>query len=139
MAKAPPKAKPINLALQGGGAHGAFAWGVLDKLLEDGRLSIRAISATSAGSMNAVVMAHGFSLGGNDGARAKLAEFWQRISEAGQLFSPIRTFPWEKWLDGSIYHSEFSPSFLMFEAMTHIWSPYQLNPMNFNPLRDVLT
>jgi NTE family protein len=67
--------KPINLALQGGGAHGAFAWGVLDRLLEDGRIGIEAISATSAGAMNAAVLAYGFAIGGADGARAKLEEF----------------------------------------------------------------
>ena len=72
--------KPVNIALQGGGAHGAFAWGVLDKLLEDGRLDIEAISATSAGAMNAVVMAYGISIGGADGAREKLDEFWKEIS-----------------------------------------------------------
>lgn len=130
--------KPVNLALQGGGAHGAFAWGVLDKLLEDGRLTIKAMSATSAGSMNAVVMAHGISLGGYDGARAKLAEFWSEISRAGMLYSPVRSFPWERWLSGFGLQSDINPSFVAFEALTHLYSPYQLNPFNFNPLRDVL-
>ena len=130
--------KPVNLALQGGGAHGAFAWGVLDKLIEDGRLAIQAMSATSAGSMNAVVMAHGFSLGGPDGARAKLAEFWQQIAETGMRFSPVQAMPWEKWLEGFGLKPDVSPTYLAFEALTHTFSPYQLNPMNFNPLRDVL-
>jgi NTE family protein len=130
--------KPVNLALQGGGAHGAFAWGVLDKLIEDGRLNIRAMSATSAGSMNAVVMAHGFSLGGCDGARAKLSEFWQMIAETGMRWSPVQAMPWEKWLEGFGLKPDVSPSYLAFEALTHTFSPYQLNPMNFNPLRDVL-
>ena len=76
--------KSVNLALQGGGAHGAFAWGVLDKLLEDGRLPIDAMSATSAGAMNAVVAAYGLSISGPDGAREKLQEFWRHISSAGQ-------------------------------------------------------
>jgi len=75
--------KPVNLALQGGGAHGAFAWGVLDKLLEDGRLPIDAMSATSAGAMNAVVAAYGLSISGPDGAREKLQDFWRHISSAG--------------------------------------------------------
>jgi NTE family protein len=90
----PPGAdqKPVNLALQGGGAHGAFAWGVLDKLLEDGRLTIDAMSATSAGAMNAVVAAYGLSIGGPDGARVKLEEFWRHISSAGQLYSPSVRF-----------------------------------------------
>jgi len=130
--------KAINLALQGGGAHGAYAWGVLDKLIEDGRLSIRAMSATSAGSMNAVVMAHGFSCGGADGARAKLEEFWRTIAETGSRFSPIQAMPWDKWLEGFGLKPDVSPTYLAFEAMTHTFSPYQLNPMNFNPLRDVL-
>jgi NTE family protein len=128
--------KPINLALQGGGAHGAFAWGVLDRLLEDGRIAIEAISATSAGAMNAAVLAYGFAIGGADGARAKLEEFWRETSRAGELYSPVRSFPWEKWLNG--HSMEQSPSFAMFEAMTRVFSPYQLNPFDFNPLRDVL-
>ena len=130
--------KPVNLALQGGGAHGAFAWGVLDKLLEDGRLSIQAMSATSAGSMNAVAMAHGYSCGGADGARAKLEEFWREIARTGQMFSPVQTAPWEKWLAGFGIHPDYSPAFFAFDALTHMFSPYQLNPLNFNPLRDVL-
>lgn len=130
--------KPVNLALQGGGAHGAFAWGVLDKLLEDGRLAIQAMSATSAGSMNAVVMAYGFSIGGPDGARAKLAEFWQQIAETGMRYSPVQSMPWDKWLEGFGLKPDVSPTYLYFEALTHTFSPYQLNPMNFNPLRDVL-
>jgi NTE family protein len=130
--------KAVNLALQGGGAHGAFAWGVLDKILEDGRLAIEAISATSAGAMNAVVMAHGYSLGGATGAREKLLEFWTEISSAGQLYSPVQSLPWEKALAAFGCHSEFSPTYQAFQALTHLFSPYQLNPFNFNPLRDVL-
>ena len=130
--------KPVNLALQGGGAHGAFAWGALDKLLEDGRLSIQAMSATSAGSMNAVVMAYGNSIGGADGARAKLEEFWREIAETGMRYSPVQAMPWDKWLEGFGLKPDITPSYLYFEALTHTFSPYQLNPMNFNPLRDVL-
>lgn len=131
--------KPVTLALQGGGAHGAFAWGVLDRLLEDGSLDVEAMSATSAGAMNAVVMAYGVSLGGAEGARAKLAEFWKAISDAGRLYSPVRTTPWEQWLQAFGIKSEVSPSFMAFQAMTHLFSPYQLNPWGFNPLKDVLT
>jgi NTE family protein len=130
--------KLVSLALQGGGAHGAFAWGVLDKLLEDSRLSIDAISATSAGAMNAVVVAYGVSIGGPDGARAKLTEFWREISRAGQVFSPLGAFPWQQWLHASGFRSEFSPAYFAFQAITHAFSPYQLNPFNFNPLKDVL-
>ena len=132
------KSKPVNLALQGGGAHGAFAWGVIDMILEDGRLDIRAMSATSAGSMNAVVMAYGLSIGGVAGARAKLEEFWRAIADTGKMYSPVKSLPWEKWLEGFGLHSDFNPAFLAFDAMTHMFSPYQLNPLNFNPLRDVL-
>ncbi len=131
--------KPVNLALQGGGAHGAFAWGVLDKILEDGRISVEAISATSAGAMNAVVMSYGFSIGGAEGAREKLSQFWREISRAGELYSPVRTTPWEKVLQLYGCHSEISPTFMAFQAMTHMFSPYQLNPFNFNPLKDVLS
>src|SRR6201996_4705235 len=81
-------AKDVNLALQGGGAHGAFAWGVLDRLLEDGRLGIEAISATSAGAMNAALCAYGMLRGGRDGARSAMHDFWKGISEAGR-FGPI--------------------------------------------------
>jgi NTE family protein len=130
--------KSVNLALQGGGAHGAFAWGVLDKLLEDGCTDIAAISATSAGAMNAVVMAYGVSLGGREGAREKLAEFWSEISRVGAIYSPVRTLPWEKWLQAYGYQSEYSPSYMAFQAMTHLFSPYQLNPFNVNPLKDIL-
>ena len=130
--------KSVNLALQGGGAHGAFAWGVLDKIIEDGRISVEAISATSAGAMNAVVMAYGVSVGGMDGAREKLAEFWKEISRAGELYSPVRTNPWEKILQLYGCHSEVSPAYMAFQAMSHMFSPYQLNPFNFNPLKDVL-
>ena len=130
--------KPINLALQGGGAHGAFSWGAIDKLLEDGRLEIKAVSATSAGSMNAVVMAYGASIGGVTGARAKLEEFWREVSRLGHLYSPVRTLPWEKWFEGVGIHSDVNPSFLAFDALTHMFSPYQLNPMNINPLRELL-
>jgi NTE family protein len=130
--------KSVNLALQGGGAHGAFAWGVLDRILEDGRLDVAAVSATSAGAMNAVVMAYGVSLGGALGAREKLTEFWTEISRVGEIYSPVRTLPWERWLHAYGYQSEFSPTFLAFQAITHLFSPYQLNPFDFNPLKEVL-
>jgi NTE family protein len=133
------KRKSVSLALQGGGAHGAFAWGVLDELLEDGRLSIDAISATSAGAMNAVAFAYGILIGGPDGARRKLDQFWREISRAGRLFhSPLAAFPWQLWLQAGGFGLEISPAFVAFQAMTHAFSPYQLNPFNFNPLKDAL-
>ncbi len=130
--------KPVNLALQGGGAHGAFAWGVLDKLLEDDRLAVDAVSAASAGSMNAIALAYGVSLGGRDGAREVLHAFWQEISRVGALYSPVRPLPWESWLTMSHKTSHPSPAYFLFQMMTHVWSPYQLNPLGINPLRDVL-
>ncbi len=129
---------PVNLALQGGGAHGAFAWGVLDRLLEDDRLAADAISATSAGAMNAVVMAIGMSEGGRDGARAKLETFWREASAIGQLWSPIKSTPWDQWLSANHQPTPPSIAFYMFEAITRVFSPYQLNPFDINPLRDVL-
>src|SRR3954465_1697970 len=82
-------AKTINLALQGGGAHGAFTWGVLDRLLEEETIAFEGISATSAGAMNATVMAYGMTVGGRDGAKTALRDFWRRISHAA-LFSPLQ-------------------------------------------------
>ena len=120
--------KTINLALQGGGAHGAFAWGVVDRLLEDERISFEGISATSAGAMNAAVTAYGLTIGGREGAKRTLAEFWRRVSEA-TTGGPLQSFmpPIEK-----------SPAFIFFDMMTRLLSPYQFNPLNFNPLRGAL-
>lgn len=128
--------KVINLALQGGGAHGAFAWGVIDRLLEDGRIEIEGLSGTSAGSMNAVVYAYGKLRGGNDGARQALHGFWKAISDAGQRYSPVRHMPWEHMLHG--WSMDNSLGFAFFKSLTDTFSPYQLNPLNFNPLREVL-
>ena len=123
--------KRINMALQGGGAHGAFGWGVMDKFLEDGRVEIEGLSGTSAGSMNAVVYAYG-KLKGNDGARQALHDFWKAISDAGQKFA-VKKMPWDL---GTIQKE--NPLQDMMKSMMSILSPYQMNPMNYNPLRDVL-
>jgi NTE family protein len=131
----PTAAHPINLALQGGGAHGAFTWGVLDRLLEDERIDVEGISATSAGAMNACVLAYGMTLGGREGARAALANFWRRISHAA-AFSPLQPTPFEKAI--SHRNLDFSAPFIFFDLLTRLFSPYQFNPLNFNPLRDVL-
>lgn len=128
--------KKINLALQGGGAHGAFAWGVLDKILEDGRLEIDGVSGTSAGSMNAGVLAYGYAKGGREGARKALENFWKRISEAGQKFSVTETTPLDHLFAKMGIMS--TPSFAMFETISGMMSPYQFNPTNFNPLKEVL-
>ena len=127
--------KPINLALQGGGAHGALTWGVLDRLLEDGRLDVRAISGTSAGAMNAVVLADGYQRGGPDGAREALAGFWKAVSDAAR-YSPIQRTLWDRlWGRYSLDHS---PGYLYFENISRLFSPYELNPLGINPLRDLL-
>jgi NTE family protein len=127
--------KSINLALQGGGAHGAFTWGVLDRLLEDERIEIDGISATSAGAMNATVLASGIATGGRGGAKKALSEFWRRTSHAA-LTSPLQPTLLER-LFGN--HSMVqSAGFVFFELMTLLFSPYEFNPFNRNPLRQVL-
>jgi NTE family protein len=128
--------KTVNLALQGGGAHGAFAWGVLDRLIEDGRVSFEGISATSAGAMNAAVLAWGWTRGGRDGARESLADFWQAVSETGMRYSPYRALPGAARMGQ--FSMDFSPAYAMMEMCSRMFSPYQLNPWNFNPLREVL-
>ncbi len=127
--------KPVNFALQGGGAHGAFAWGVLDYLLEDGRLDIYGISGASAGAMNAVVLAHGVSVGGREGGRDALAEFWRKVSELGSFGSGLMPFPQMMPL---AFYAEATPAFKLFDVVTRMWSPYELNPLNVNPLKSVL-
>ncbi|MCG8472337.1 MAG: patatin-like phospholipase family protein [Desulfobacterales bacterium] len=128
--------KPMNIAIQGGGAHGAFAWGILDKILEDARIDIEGICATSAGSMNAVAMAYGRMQGGYEGARQLLDTFWKKISEVGAIFSPVKSAPWNT--NGDSWNQDFNPGFALFETMTRLLSPYQFNPMNFNPLRNIV-
>ena len=128
--------KTINIALQGGGAHGAYSWGVLDRLLEDGRLHFSALTATSAGAMNAAAFASGYVLGGADGARETLEEFWRRVAEAGAWFKPSRHFPFNhlaNWLDGDNWLT-----YSVLETFSRNVSPYDFNPFNFHPLRDVL-
>lgn len=127
--------KAINLALQGGGSHGAFTWGVLDYLMEDGRVDLQGISGTSAGAMNAVVLAQGFMDGGPDGARESLEQFWRKVSRLGML-SPLKRSPLNiltgNWDIGN------SPIPLMFDLFSRFASPYDTNPFNFNPLRDLV-
>lgn len=135
-AKPERKSKKINLGLQGGGAHGAFTWGVLDRLLEDGRLEIDGIVGTSAGAMNAVTLAAGLHQGGKEKARERLAAFWHHTAEAAKL-SPIQPSALDKWF--SIGNLDFSPSWHALDQLSRAASPYQLNPLNYNPLRQILT
>lgn len=129
------KKKTIELALQGGGAHGAVTWGVLERLLEEPALHIEGVSGTSAGAMNAVVLADGLEAGGPDMARRKLEQFWRAVSEAAKA-SPIQRDIWAR-ISGN-WSLESSPSFLFFDHLSRVFSPYELNPLNLNPLRDLV-
>lgn len=127
--------KSINLALQGGGAHGAFTWGILDKFLERKCFNIEGISSTSAGSMNAVILASGMVDGGNEGARKALHDFWKTMSDYGQRFGLTASTPLDVLLRPMLHNPL---SFTLFSAMTGSLSPYQFNPLNYHPIRDVL-
>lgn len=128
--------KRVNLALQGGGAYGAFAWGILDTLLEDGRFEVEGFTATSAGTMNALAFAQGMLEGGRDGARQKLEDFWLAVSKAGTVFSPVHGNPMERIL--GLGNGENPFAYFMFDTITRMLSPYQFNPLDLNPLRDVV-
>jgi NTE family protein len=130
-----PKTKRINLALQGGGAHGAFTWGVLDQLLSDERLSVEGISGTSAGAVNAVMLADGLVRGGREEAQKRLADFWRAASSTGNVpavqrevlqrllsFTPLEGTPVQAW----------------FNALSRYFSPYDVNPLNINPLKELI-
>jgi NTE family protein len=130
-----PARKAINLALQGGGAHGAFTWGVIDHILEDERIEIEGISGASAGAMNAIMLADGLARGGREEARKRLAEFWRAVSVDGKLpklqravmdrlfsFLPFEGSPMQAWLD----------------ALSPYFSPYDVNPLNINPLKELI-
>ena len=127
---------PIDLALQGGGAHGAFTWGVLDRLLEEPGLRVDGISGTSAGAMNAAVLADGLAESGPEGSRLALERFWRRVSEAA-LLSPMRRGPLEV-LTGT-WSLDYSPLFNAVEMASRLMSPYDLGTMAGNPLRKILT
>jgi NTE family protein len=125
----------IDLALQGGGSHGAFTWGVLDRLLEETGLRIDAISGTSAGAMNAAVLADGYVAGGADGARKALDAYWERVAKAA-TFSPFQRTPMDR-LAGR-WSLDFSPAFIAMDLMSRVFSPYDLNPQGVNPLTEIL-
>lgn len=127
--------KQFNLALQGGGAHGAFTWGVLDRILEEPRLRVEGISGTSAGAMNGALLAYGLIEGGRDAAQTLLTKFWRRVSEKAQ-FGLFQSSWIDRWiLPGNL---DYSPGFQIFDVMTRILSPCDINPDGFHPLRDVL-
>jgi NTE family protein len=133
--KAPSGTKRINLALQGGGAHGAFTWGVLEQLLNDERIAVEGISGTSAGAVNAVMLADGLIRGGREEAQKRLADFWRAASSTGNLpalqrevmqrlmsFTPLEGSPVQAWID----------------TLSRYFSPYDVNPLNINPLKDLI-
>ena len=131
----PQAQKRINLALQGGGAHGAFTWGVLDHLLEDGRLGIEGISGTSAGAVNAVMLADGLRRGGAEEARKRLSDFWRAASVGGDL--P----PLQRAVVGRLFSLlpiEGSPTLDWLTAWSRYLSPYDVNPLNINPLKELI-
>ncbi len=122
--------KKLNLALQGGGAHGAFTWGVLDRLLEEGDLRFSAVSGTSAGAMNAVVMAEGLLEGGNERARAQLEQFWIGMADAADRLNPFRIWPGYALVEPFLFEASM--------AATRMFSPYDVSPTDTNPLRRAL-
>jgi NTE family protein len=127
--------KTITLALQGGGSHGAFTWGVLDRLLEDDRLAIEGISATSAGAINGALMVCGMVQGGRQGARELLARFWWHMADAFR-FSPMQPTPLDRMT--TRWGLTHSPFYQFGEAVLRLFSPYQLNPLGVNPLASLL-
>jgi NTE family protein len=125
----------VDLALQGGGAHGAFTWGVLDRLLQERWLQIDGISGTSAGAMNGAVLADGYAAGGAEGARAALDRYWRAVAEAAR-FSPFKRGPLDRLLGR--WTLDNSPFFVGMDLLSRLFSPYDLNPGNFNPLKRIL-
>ena len=127
--------KMINLALQGGGSHGAFTWGVLDRLLEDERIAFDGVTATSAGGVNAVLLADGLAAGGREGARKIMHRFWKKMSAttSASIIAP-------SFIDkfNPNFGLENSPGYVMVDIISRFMSPYQLNPTDANPMRDLL-
>ncbi|HEY1398896.1 patatin-like phospholipase family protein [Roseateles sp.] len=139
----PTSPRSIDLALQGGGSHGAFTWGVLDRLLEDGSLRIDGVSGTSAGAMNAAVMATGFAQGGALGARQALSRFWQEVSGVPACFGVVGEAKGPAGAAGLetpawVFNRSAWPGMAAWDAWLRLWSPYQLNPFNLDPLRDIV-
>lgn len=131
-----PGIKRIDLALQGGGAHGAFTWGVLDRILDEERLEIDGVSGTSAGAMNAVVLADGYARGGGrKGAQQALHAFWKKVSDSAR-YSPLQRTPLDRILGR--WTMDTSPAYMLFGLATSLVSPYEFNPFDINPLRELV-
>ena len=126
--------KQIGIALQGGGAHGAFTWGVLDRLLEEDAIVAEAICGTSAGALNAVTCAYGLHIGGPQKAKELLEKLWRKIAQGGGFMFKPGMFD-KTYGSGDIYNS---PGYMFFNAVSQVFSPYNFNPANYNPLRDIL-
>jgi NTE family protein len=133
----PVKARRINLALQGGGTHGAFTWGVLERLLEDDRLDVDGVSGTSAGAINAAILVQGLAEGGREGAIRALDRLWRDVA-ARLALSPLQNTPLEKAIWG--YDLTYSFAYQVFDYVIRAFSPYQFNPfpVEYNPLRSVI-
>lgn len=127
--------KLVSLALQGGGSHGALTWGVLDRLLEDERISIEAISGASAGAMNAVALAHGYLQGGREGARLALKTFWDSVASSSPFSRPSEDYGFTADIAAQ---SDIPAAMKHLFGLTRFFSPSQLNPFDINPLRDIL-
>ncbi|MBN9422402.1 MAG: patatin-like phospholipase family protein, partial [Candidatus Accumulibacter sp.] len=126
---------PINLALQGGGSHGAFTWGALERIFTEPSLRVDSISGTSAGAMNAGVFASGYTNRGASGGIAALERFWRDVSDAAR-FSPLQRTPFDV-MSGN-WSLAASPGYVFYDVFSRLFSPYQSNPANLNPLRDSL-
>jgi NTE family protein len=127
--------KKVNLALQGGGSHGAFTWGVLDRILEDDDITLDGISGTSAGAMNAAVLAHGYAKGGREGAREHLGTFWREVSKSAQ-WSIFRRSMHDRFTGN--WNIDGSPTVMMADLVKTAISPYTMNPNGYSPLRIAL-
>ncbi len=127
--------KKIALALQGGGSHGAYTWGILERLLEEDKFDIRGICGTSAGAMNGAIATYGLHTSGKQGAIDLLEKFWKRIAQSG-AFSPMKS----SWMDHSLHPGglDYSPGYQFFNYLTSVFSPYDLNPLDINPIKDIL-
>ncbi len=131
--------RKINLALQGGGAHGAFTWGVLDRLLDEQDIEIEGVSATSAGAMNGAMLTTGLKIGGREEAKRRLAAFWANVRDQ----FPLNNTPWAHWAKAfspldEAYAAAMNPAMMMADFVTRVASPYQFNPADINPLRELL-
>jgi NTE family protein len=134
-AASPTKTVLVDFALQGGGSHGAFTWGVLDRLLEEPWLEVEGVSGTSAGAMNAAILADGWAAGGAEGARKALDAYWRHVSDAAR-FSPFQRSPLDRMLGR--WTLENSPMFIAMDFMSRLFSPYQFNPAGNNALAPIL-